>query len=95
MPVGPFARFSYKTIDYIKKVSCPTLFIYSRNDEVVPFEFGLELYEVASEPKEFVEIVGSHNDGFLVSGETYKKAWTKWAQFLKEYKSKSGSYVAS
>jgi fermentation-respiration switch protein FrsA (DUF1100 family) len=95
MPVGPFARFSYRTIDYIKKVSCPVMFVYSRNDEVVPFEFGLELHEAANEPKEFVEIFGSHNDGFLVSGEIYKKAWTKWIAFLKEYKSKSSSYVAS
>jgi len=95
MPVGPFARFSYRTIDYIKNVHCPVMFVYSRNDEVVPFEFGLELYETANEPKEFVEILGSHNDGFLVSGETYKKAWTKWAAFLKEYKSESKRYVAS
>jgi fermentation-respiration switch protein FrsA (DUF1100 family) len=71
------------------------MFVYSRNDEVVPFEFGLELYDAANEPKEFVEIFGSHNDGFLVSGEAYKKAWTKWAAFLKEYKRKSNQYVAS
>ncbi len=95
MPVRWCARFSYRTIDYIKNVSCPVLFVYSRNDEVVPFEFGLELHEAANEPKEFVEIFGSHNDGFLVSGETYKKAWTKWTAFLKEYKSESSSYVAS
>lgn len=95
MPVRPFARFSYRTIDYIKNVPCPVMFIYSRNDEVVPFEFGLELYEAANEPKEFMEIIGSHNDGFLVSGETYKKAWTKWLTFLKECKSESKRYVAS
>ena len=95
MPVRWFARFSYRTIDYIKNVHCPVMFIYSRNDEVVPFEFGLELYEAANEPKEFVEIFGSHNDGFLVSGETYKKAWLKWLTFLKEYKSESSRHVAS
>lgn len=86
MPVRWFARFSYRTIDYIKKVSCPVMLIYSRNDEVVPFNFGLELYEAANEPKQFVEIFGSHNDGFLISGEIYKKAWTKWLKFLKNYK---------
>jgi fermentation-respiration switch protein FrsA (DUF1100 family) len=95
MPVRPFARFSYRTIDYIKNVPCPVMFIYSRNDEVVPFEFGLELHEAANEPKEFVEIFGSHNDGFLVSGETYKKAWNKWTAFLKKYKSESKRYIAS
>ena len=89
MPVRWFARFSYKTIDYVKDVHYPVMVIHSRNDEVVPFEFGLELYEAANEPKEFVEIFGSHNDGFLVSGESYEKAWMKWIEFVKEYKGKS------
>jgi len=95
MPVRWFARFSYRTIDYIKDVRCSVMFIYSRNDEVVPFEFGLELYEAANEPKEFVEIFGSHNDGFLVSGEVYKTAWIKWLKFLKEPKSRTAAQPSS
>lgn len=95
MPVRLFARFSYKTIDYIKDVHCPVMIIHSRSDDVVPFEFGLELYELANEPKEFVEIFGSHNDGFLVSSEIYKKAWTKWLRFLKESESGAGRHQAS
>jgi fermentation-respiration switch protein FrsA (DUF1100 family) len=95
MPVQWFARFSYKTIDYVKAVHCPVMVIHSRGDEVVPFEFGLELYEMANEPKEFIEIFGSHNDGFLVSGETYKKAWIKWLKLLKEYESQPGRQWAS
>ncbi len=85
MPVRWFARFSYQTVDYVKQVNCPVMIIHSRNDEIVPFEFGLELYDAANEPKEFVEIFGSHNDGFLVSGEIYRKAWTKWLKFIEEY----------
>ena len=95
MPVRWFARFSYRTIDYIKQVNCPVMIIHSRNDEVVPFEFGLELYETANEPKELVEIFGSHNDGFLVSGEIYKQAWTKWLKFLEEYKTQAEQQQAS
>jgi len=85
MPVRWFAKFSYRTIDYIREVRCPVLVIHSRNDEIAPFEFGLELYRMANEPKEFVEIFGSHNDGFLVSSETYNKAWAKWLKFLEQY----------
>ncbi len=95
MPVRWFARFSYRTIDYIKDVHCPVMIIHSRNDDIVPFEFGLELYEAANEPKEFVEIFGSHNDGFLVSSEIYKKAWTEWLGFLGEIESGADSHQAS
>jgi hypothetical protein len=85
MPVRWFAKFKYSTIDYIKDVHCPVMIIHSRSDELVPFEFGLELYESSNEPNEFVEINGSHNDGFLVSSERYKKAWLNWLKFLEEY----------
>jgi len=95
MPVQWFARFSYRTIDYIQEVRCPVMIIHSRGDEVVPFEFGLELYEAANEPKEFVEIYGNHNDGFLVSGEVYKRTWTKWLNFLSGAKSRSGRQQVS
>jgi fermentation-respiration switch protein FrsA (DUF1100 family) len=82
MPVKWFARFGYRAIDYIKNVHCPTMFIYSRNDEIVPYRFGLELYEAANEPKEFVEIFGGHNDCFPASGEIYKKVWEKWLKMI-------------
>jgi len=95
MPVQWFASFSYKTIDFIKDVHCPVMLIYSRNDEVVPFDFGLELYEAANEPKKFVEIFGSHNDCFLVSGEIYKKAWTEWLKFVEGYERQAIGHRAS
>jgi len=95
MLVRWFARFSYKTIDYIRDVLCPVMIIHSRSDEIVPFEFGLELYEAANEPKEFVEIFGGHNDSFLVSGEIYRNAWTNWLKFLKERESQADRQQAS
>jgi len=95
MPVRWFAGFSYQTINHIKEVHCPVMIIHSRDDEVIPFEFGLELYEAAKEPKDFVEILGSHNDGFLISGEIYNKAWKKWLKFLEEHKNQSDRQQAS
>jgi len=94
MPVRWFARFGYRTIDYIKEVHCPVMLIYSGNDEIVPFKFGLQLYEAANEPKEFIEIFGGHNDCFLTSGEIYTEVWQKWLKFLVEYKSKSVGHRA-
>jgi fermentation-respiration switch protein FrsA (DUF1100 family) len=82
MPVRWFARFGYKTVDYIRDVHCPVMLIYSRNDEIVPYKFGLELYEAANEPKEFIEIFGGHNDCFLASGEIYIEVWEKWLKLI-------------
>ena len=95
MPVRWFAKFGYNTVDYIREVSCPVMVIHSRGDELMPFEFGLELYDAANELKEFIEISGGHNDGFLVAGEIYKAGWIDWLKFLKEYEAKADSQKAS
>jgi len=95
MPVRWFAKFSYSTIDYVRDVACPVMVIHSRSDELIPFEFGLELYDAANEPKEFIEITGGHNDGFLVSGEVYKSGWIDWLKLLKEHKSRADTQRAS
>ncbi|MHC4388318.1 MAG: alpha/beta hydrolase [Planctomycetota bacterium] len=95
MPVRWFASFSYRTIDYIKDVKIPVMIIHSKNDDVIPFEFGLQLYEAANEPKEFVQIFGSHNDGFWASSEIYEKAWTKRLKFLQEYEDEAVHEQAS
>ena len=90
MPVRLFAKFGYPTIDYVRDVNCPVMIIHSRDDDIIPFEFGQKLYEAVDAPSEFVEIFGGHNDGFLVSSEIYKKAWMKWLEFLKEYQTRAG-----
>ena len=88
LPVRHFAKFKYPTIEHVRKVDCPILFVHSRGDEVVPFEFGLKLYDAAHEPKEFVEIYGCHNDGFLFSGDTYRQGWKRWLESVEEYYAK-------
>jgi fermentation-respiration switch protein FrsA (DUF1100 family) len=88
MPVRLFARFSYNTGEYLKKVKYPVLIVHSRDDEIVPFEFGLRLYEgFANEPRDFLEIYGCHNDGFLHSSEIYREGLINWAESLDAMKS--------
>jgi fermentation-respiration switch protein FrsA (DUF1100 family) len=91
MPVHLFAKFNYKTIDSVRRIHCPVLFIHSRNDKIIPFELGLRLYEAASEPKKFVEIVGSHNDGFMFSGDIYTQGWQEWLELITTHKDASKS----
>jgi fermentation-respiration switch protein FrsA (DUF1100 family) len=94
LPVRPFARYNFNTSDYLKQVDCPVLLIHSRNDEIVPFEFGLRLYEeAAKEPKEFLEIYGNHNDGFLYSGQIYRDGLTNWMEFLENYQQQTAAKI--
>ncbi len=72
LPVRLLSRFSYNAREYVREVNCPVLIIHSRNDDIIPFSCGKRLFEAANEPKEFVQISGSHNEGFLTSGKRYE-----------------------
>jgi len=68
-----FVKFEYNTSEYLSKVHCPVLVAHSRDDEIMSFHHGQQLFELANEPKMFLEIAGTHNDGFIVSGELYEQ----------------------
>jgi fermentation-respiration switch protein FrsA (DUF1100 family) len=70
-PVRLLARIRYDSIPRVAVLTCPKLFIHSRNDEVLPFDLARRLFDAAAEPKTFLEIQGDHNTGFLASGATY------------------------
>jgi len=58
----------------INKITIPKLFIHSTEDEIVSIELGKKLYDAAAGPKKFVEILGGHNDGFVVSQDRIYKS---------------------
>jgi fermentation-respiration switch protein FrsA (DUF1100 family) len=72
LPVRLLSRFHYNTEKLLLSVSCPVLIIHSSDDEIIPYENGLQLYKRARNPKRFLELHGDHNQGFLVSGKLYK-----------------------
>lgn len=51
----------------IRNLKIPKLFIHSKDDEIVPLALGRRLFEAAPAPKEFLEIAGSHNEGYFDS----------------------------
>ncbi len=55
----------------IIRVMAPKLFIHSPDDETVPFRLGQKLFALAPEPKEFLKIVGSHNEGYALSQNVF------------------------
>jgi len=74
LPVRWLLRFEYNTAEYLGKVDCPVLIVHSHDDEIMPFSHGRQLFEVAGEPKRFLEISGTHNEGFITSGRHYEEA---------------------
>ena len=69
-----FVPDQYPTLRNLRAAPCPVLIIHSRDDEIVPFRHAAALYAAAPDSKEFLEIRGSHNRGFLDSLPIYEAA---------------------
>lgn len=61
----------FNSLKKINRVKAAKLFLHSRNDEIVPLILARKLFDYASKPKSFVELIGSHNTAFLDSQEKY------------------------
>ena len=73
LPVKLLSALRYNTLEYLRRVSCPVLVVHSADDEMISFTHGQRLFEAANEPKELLEITGSHNEGFLSSTMSYEE----------------------
>ena len=75
LPTTLLSRLKYSSIDRVSKIKSPTLFIHSKGDEIIPYKYSEKLFTEAlketTTPKFFLETTGSHNEGFLLSGEKY------------------------
>ena len=71
LPVRWMSRYQYNTRKQLADIHSPVLIVHSRDDEIISYTNGEQLFAVANEPKQFLELRGGHNDGFLVSGESY------------------------
>ena len=50
-PTGLLLKDKYETDKKIKKVFSPILILHGREDKIVPFEMGQELFKKANNPK--------------------------------------------
>jgi fermentation-respiration switch protein FrsA (DUF1100 family) len=82
LPLGfllaPCVRHDFPSLSKIKDIHAPLLLIHSPEDDVIPYGHGRKLFEAANEPKTFLEIRGSHNDGFVLSMDVYMQAWEEF-----------------
>jgi uncharacterized protein len=54
------------------------MIMHSPNDEIVGFHNSQYLYEIANEPKQFVELRGGHNDNFYTSRHLIERSWREF-----------------
>lgn len=68
-PFLPYWIFSsrFDSEAKIRHIKVPKLIIHSQDDEIVPFQLGIKLYEASSQPKELLKIHGGHNSNFFES----------------------------
>ncbi|HOT44417.1 MAG TPA: alpha/beta hydrolase [Spirochaetota bacterium] len=62
---------TYNTVGFLSRIDCPVLVVHSPDDEIIPYELGEKLFKSVKGQKEFLQIHGSHNSGFMESRSLY------------------------
>jgi len=71
LPVRLVSRFSYDNLAAVRNIKAPLLIAHSREDDIIPYAHGRRLFDAAGEPRQFLEMKGGHNEGFLFA----RKEW--------------------
>ena len=68
-------RIRFDNIAKLPRVATPTLFLHSPQDDLIPYEQSRRNFAASGAAnKSFIELRGSHNDGFLETGSAYAGA---------------------
>ena len=74
LPVRVLATNRFESVKRVPNFKFPKLHLHSQADEIVPYKFGRRLFEAACEPKQWIEIGGTHNTGPLELGDDFATA---------------------
>lgn len=91
LPIRLLSRFSYDTLERIRRIDAPVFVAHSRDDDIVPYAHGRTLFAAAGEPKQFLEMRGGHNDGFIFTREEWVKTL---AEFLEHHAAPGDNLVS-
>jgi len=80
LPARLITRLQYPVVDYAGRLNCPVLVVHSRHDEIIPFAMGQAIYAAVKQEKNFLELRGDHNNGFLISQGDYVAALKDFTQ---------------
>ncbi|NNN06604.1 MAG: alpha/beta hydrolase [Elusimicrobia bacterium] len=84
-PTG-LARIRFDNLAKLPRVTCPTLFLHSPQDDIVPYAQARLNFAAAGGQKTFVDLKGSHNEGFLDSQPIYGDAIRNFLASTKQVK---------
>ncbi len=71
LPVRLLSSMRYDSLSAVKAFEFPVLVVHSKRDEIIPYHHGRRLFEAARPPKQFLEIDGGHNGGYLLDSTAY------------------------
>jgi fermentation-respiration switch protein FrsA (DUF1100 family) len=80
LPARQLTRYAYDTLAAVRALRCPLLVAHSPGDEIVPLAHGRRLYEAASVPKQWLELAGGHNDGFIFMRANGRRSFDEFLQ---------------
>jgi fermentation-respiration switch protein FrsA (DUF1100 family) len=80
LPVKWLANFSYDTRQYVSRIECPLLVAHSKDDEIIPYAEGRLVFDAAPADKQFLELRGGHNDGFIATGQAYRDGLSRFIE---------------
>lgn len=80
LPARRLTRFTYDTLTAVKASRCPLLVAHSPQDEIVPLAHGRRLHEAAPGPKQWIDLAGSHNGGFLFMRKDWVRQFDEFLQ---------------
>lgn len=80
LPARWLAHYKYPVLENLRRAQCPVLIVHSPDDALIPIQHGRRLYEVVPGEKAFLEIAGTHNNGFVATGEDYAQGIDEFLQ---------------
>jgi hypothetical protein len=73
-PIRLLMRNPFESVQRIRHVRAPILFLHSPEDAVIPIQEGRRLYDAAAGEKTFIEVRGGHVDATNVDTERFYSA---------------------
>ncbi len=80
LPVKYLVRYKFASGEKIGSIDCPVLITHSPQDDLIPYHMGEKLFELAAEPKRFVNLQGGHNERWYLNTSDYRAAVAEWTR---------------